>query len=275
MKTTKLLLVASLMLAGYSFIYAQSIREKKDILLNNKNYVYLIFDTNVSEVKFDCDPDDIQLEQLTPNSFGLRFNEGATVPVEGVGGMIVLAQNIFHPVWLYFSEKIPVTTINMSEKSTPEIRDTLINKLNTSSDIQQHCEAMFQLHRQIASLGEKNAKVELQLHNVGVSDKHLYLLFSLDNRSKVDYHVDYQGLHIRHKNVAADEMPELRFDYKQPTKVAAGEAVRYILVYDLFTLKNQQEMFYVVKETNGGRSFNLPIKNTYLYGNVHRLHFFQ
>ncbi len=256
-----------------SFVGAQSVKEQQHVWLNKKNYVYLIFDSNVGEVKFDCEPDEIQLEQLTPNSFGLRFSEHYTVPPEGIGGMVVLANRTFYPLWIYCSEKIPHATIHLSGEQVLPAADTAKDTPALSPDFSSYCAALMQEKRNILTVGEKTGGFEVQLHAIGVTTTHLYFLFVAVNHSKVDYGVDYHGLHIHTKNAASggDEIVPLQHACDEPVVIKAGDAGRYVLVCDLFTLKNRQEMLYVIKELNGGRTINLTIKSNYLYGQVHQL----
>ncbi len=259
-----------------SWSTAQGIREQKTVLLNYKNYVYLIFDRNVSEIKFDCESEDIQLEQLTANSFGLRFSEHYTVPAEGIGGMVVLSGNIFHPLWLYYSDTISPAGINMSmgsETAVATAGDTLPATTLRAEDTERYCNNLLSSKRSILSVGEKNGKFELQLHSIGVTATHIYFLLSAQNNSKVDYTVGYHGMHLRHRTAAAgaEEILPLYHACNDPGTVAAGQQINYVLVYDLFTTKNKQEIIYTLKELNGGRSISLPIKSHHLYSNIYRL----
>ncbi len=258
---------------AFSYAGAQNIREQQSIWLNKKNYVYLIFDANVSEVKFDCEPDEIQLEQLTPNSFGLRFGEYYAVPAEGLGGMVVLANRTFYPLWIRFSEQIPRATIHFPGEQALPVADTAGGVPPVVPDFSPHCTALLQSKRNILTVGEKTGGFEVQLHAIGVTATHLYFLIVVVNHSKVDYGVDYHGLHIRTKNTVSggDEIIPLQHVCNEPVVIKAGDAGRYVLVCDLFTLKKRQEILYVMKELNGGRSVTLKIKSSYLYDQVHRL----
>jgi len=253
---------------------AQPAQSRKEIFLNNRNYVYLLFDRKVSDVKFDCEPEDIHLEQLTANSFGLRFSNRYTVPPEGIGGMVVLERSIFHPLWLYYSEQLPATTIVIPTIiDTPVADDTGNPQSSSNNDFSLHCKKLLKHKRNILSIGERAGQFEVQLHSVGVTPTHLYFVFFVNNSSKVDYTVDYHGLHIISKAAAggAEEILAPQYAYNEPVTIAAGTCHSYVLVYNLFTLKSKQEMVYIIKEQNGGRSLRLAIKSRYLYTSVYSL----
>jgi hypothetical protein len=54
-------------------------------------YYYIIIQT---DVKFDCEPEDIFFEKLISTNFGLRLSEDYHPPIEGVGGMVVLNKSL-------------------------------------------------------------------------------------------------------------------------------------------------------------------------------------
>ena len=262
------------LLATCHSLAAQPAKSQQKIFLNSRNYVYLIFDRKVSDVKFDCEPEDIHLEQLTANSFGLRFSNRYTVPSEGIGGMVVLEKSIFHPLWLYYSERLLATTIfvpTLTDTSAPA--DTGKGLSSPDLDLLSFCEKLLEYKRNILPVGEKTGQFEIQFHSVGVTANHLYFVFFANNNSKVDYTVDYHGLHIISNTSAggAEEILPQQYVYNEPTTIAAGTCQRYVLVYNLFTLKPKQEMVYIVKEQNGGRSIRLNIKSRYLYSLVYSL----
>ena len=262
------------LLMAFHSLAAQQAQSPQKILLNNRNYVYLLFDRKVSDVKFDCESEDILLEQLTTTSFGLRFSNRYTAPPEGIGGMVVLEKSIFHPLWLYYSEQLPATTIFIPTiVETPAPTDTSTTSSSPDIDLQLRCNKLLEYKRNILSVGEKAGQFEIQLHSVGVTATHLYFMFFANNSSKVDYTIDYHGLHIVNKAAAgsAEEILPQQYACNEPLTIAAGASQRYVLVYNLFTLKSKQEMIYIVKEQNGGRSLRLTVKSRYLYSLVYSL----
>lgn len=266
--------VLYLLLMACHSLAAQPAQGRQTIFLNNRNYVYLIFDRKVSDVKFDCEPEDIHLEQLTATSFGLRFSNRYTVPPEGVGGMAVLEKSIFHPLWLYYSEQLPATTLFIPTIANPLVpADTSKPQLPLDMSLLSSCKKLLEHKRNILSVGERAGQFEIQLHSIGVTATHLYFVFFANNNSKVDYTVDYHGLHIVGKTAAggAEEIVPQQYVYHEPITIAAGSSQSYVLVYNLFTLKPKQEMIYIVKEQNGGRSLRLNIKSRYLYTTVYSL----
>jgi hypothetical protein len=266
-------LLSTLLIVCYN-LAGQPPQKQQNIFLNHRNYVYLIFDRNISDVKFDCESDDLLLEQLTATSFGLRFSSRYTAPPEGIGGMVVLERSIFHPLWLYYKEQLPATTINISTLfDASATTDTGYIPSSTDTGLQQHCAGLLKRKRNILLVGEKAGQFEIQLHSVGVTAHHLYFVFFVNNNSKVDYTIDYHGLHIVNKTAAggAEDILQQQYAYNEPVTIAAGSYQRYVLVYDLFTLKSKQEMIYIVKEQNGGRSLQLNIKSRYLYATVYPL----
>ncbi|GHT17938.1 hypothetical protein AGMMS4956_21490 [Bacteroidia bacterium] len=129
----------------------------------------------------------------------------------------------------------------------------------------------------IYQLGADKGKVTLLPQSIGVDATHLYFCVEISNVSNVDYYIDIQGFQTNFKRkglragATGKEYIQAVGSYNEPLVLRSQHRCRYVLVYELFTLKKNQSLEFFLRETNGGRNIDVEIPSKYLYEHTYDL----
>ncbi|MDR1226823.1 MAG: conjugative transposon protein TraN [Prevotellaceae bacterium] len=281
--------------------------ESKTILLSKKSFVYLVFDAPIQDIIYDADG--VEDERANrKDMIGMRFS-AAHRDTAPLGCLVVMDGDRLQHLWLRLAPGESITpvvrirtakvvagetetitpTIEKPDTAAPAVggeRDSLMaaDRMATEKGnhglpvtLQAKAKALMGKKPSIFQLGGEKGKITVLPQAIGVDATHLYLLVEASNTSNVDYYIDIQGFQIdyKRKGLAAGangKEPLLVVGtWDEPLALRAQKKYRYVLVYELFTLKKNQALEFFIRETNGGRNIDVEVPSKYLYENTYQL----
>lgn len=288
-------------------LHGQSVLPERKIYLNEKNLVYLIFDTDIDDIMLDKAILNTETFEGKRNTIAVRYlNKSDTTKI---GGMVMLKNNIFQPIEFFYIPQIKYRTETFITKPTivPIITSDAVVSNKTNNNLEEltkferdslfkadskeikkrnkevigamltKSEGVIKKPDKILLLQNSKQSINIALCNIGVDAEHLYLVVECSNNSNIDYYIDMQGFMIsnKRKGITAGNTGKMPLNiiasYNEPTVLRSKKAYRYILVYELFTLKNNQNLEFFLRETNGGRDIEIEVPSKYLYENTIQL----
>lgn len=288
----------------FSF-FSVSATESKTVALSTKSFVYLVFDAPIQDIIYD--DGGVEDERTKrKDMIGMRFAETHrdTAPL---GCIVVMDGDKLQHLWLKPSKNItPVvriqtakvvvgeTAVSAAEKTDTiavigrgkSERDSLMDADMAATEkgnsatlpaLQAKAKVLTGKKPSIFQLGGEKGKITVLPQAIGVDATHLYLLVEASNESNVDYYIDIQGFQIdyKRKGLAAGatgkEPLPIVGSWDEPQVIRAQKKYKYILVYELFTLKKNQSLEFFIRERNGGRNVDVEVPSKYLYENTYQL----
>ena len=146
------------------------------------------------------------------------------------------------------------------EKDTPRqeqtSRDTLQIAPNRKTGIIRLCQYLIRQDKRITS--RKRKKLKLTLKQVVHRRGEVYVSLELENKSVIDYELDYIRLYVENgnnkKNASYQKiLHEPVYTHQVPEVVRSKERKRFVLVFPKFTLGKQENLLIEMGERNGHR----------------------
>ena len=199
-------------LLGTNIASIASVAESKTILLNTKNFVYVVFDTNIQDIIYDSDGVEDERSKRK-DMIGLRLIANDTAPI---GCLVVMEGNRLQHLWLKPGERIePLVRIQtaavtaaaaaeaaqvkdtvalpqLASISVKQERDTLFRddsvetaRTNSGTPEAMRAKAKVLLGKAptIYQLGGEKGKVSVLPQSIDVDAAHLYLTIEVSNTS--------------------------------------------------------------------------------------------
>ncbi|MDF2188722.1 conjugative transposon protein TraN [Paraflavitalea sp. CAU 1676] len=111
----------------------------------------------------------------------------------------------------------------------------------------------------------KSQMMKLKLGSIHYLQDHLWLSLGMENRSLVDYEIQYIKVYIKDRKQAkrtAMQLKELKPVYcSSLERITSDQPAKVIMAIPAFTLSRKQELRILVKEKNGGRDLELVLRN--------------
>ncbi|MCF8716376.1 DUF4138 domain-containing protein [Joostella atrarenae] len=117
--------------------------------------------------------------------------------------------------------------------------------------------------RQDQRMARKNRKgIKLILKDIKYRWQEVYMSFTIENKSGIDYEVDYFRVYVengnRKKNASYQKiLQEPIYSYKFPEKVKNNQQKSFVMVFPKFTLGKQEKLLIELGERNGHRIVKL------------------
>jgi len=292
-----------------SYCQEQYINSSKKIYLNSSQRVYIIFSPNSTIEVIDISDSYVSNTPISDNT--LWFMLTNPFVSNSINGMILTkdkntGSKYYWPLEFFKGEdKLPVTTINMlpdsnidnqvnnhatnlnTGKTPPNIsninnKPLKINKSkfdphNKKLKLEKTCEKVLSLDIKTYNDGIYDKGLSNTIDLIAVDDSFAYLRNIFINSSNINYNVDFYGFLV--KTTQRVKETAISDDYKEPifyknkfdVIICDGKPDTTILVYSLFTLKNNQKLYYFMKEKNGGRDLTFKISPKQLLKNSYNL----
>ncbi|GHV64520.1 hypothetical protein FACS1894199_02960 [Bacteroidia bacterium] len=285
-------------------------QESQTICLNQQNFVYVIFDKNIIDMIYDADVVQDERPAVRKDMVGLRLlpsaNDtpiGCMVELEGNTLQhlwLKLSPTIQPTVRIYTSavqttEFVPKiaaqdTTqaqfLQSAKKMSKSQRDSLFvadsiatakRNAEVTSSMRTKAQTLLLKKASILQLGADKGNISLLPISIGVDATHLYFCVEISNTSNVDYYIDIQGFQTNFKRkglragATGKDFIQAVGSYDEPLVLRSKRRCRYVLVYELFTLKKNQSLEFFIRETNGGRNIDVELPAKYLYEHTYDL----
>lgn len=243
---------------------AQSLNEPQKIEVTFNKTCSIIFPTIIKSV--DRGSRDILAQKAKGVGNVLQLKAGKeNFPETNL--TVITGDGILHQFTVNYAGKPTRLTIDINEgddlqKSIPLIFQTDM----TETDMENYSSSIVQGKRAIRSINEKKYKINLALLGIYIKDDVIFYRFRIRNQSNINYDIDFVKFYIRDKakikRTASQELEVKPINVYGNDKVVKGKSETDI-VYALekFTIPESKHLDVEVFELNGGRHFNLMIKN--------------
>ena len=249
---------------------------------NSKQKTYLVFPSDIQIVNIS--PADIHIEEVAPNVVSFILNDPFVNLDKSVNGIILLTNGVHYPIEIKKQDDIPAdeTTIvigNVRSSDSNVLNDKQrisAEKLIEEEKYKINAKETFELKNNYVNVKGSTNRINSELNAIAVDDNYVYIKITTKNRSSINYQIDFQGLVVRSSNNlrvagSTEEYIEPVYIYGEKAIISAKETVSIVLVYTLFTIKDTQNLIYLLKELNGGRSVEFEIRANLLLKSAYNL----
>lgn len=104
----------------------------------------------------------------------------------------------------------------------------------------------------------------IKLLNIKYDKNELYFAFEIKNKGTMDLNIDYLIYEINSKSIkkrTSAQAIEVKpiYNYKLPKVIKGNSVIRFIAVFEKFTISNKKVFILSIKEENGERDLEIPI----------------
>lgn len=190
-------------------------------------------------------------------SFVANYNEQPTVLALNLAANTLTGETI--------SKSASNVSINGSDPKGGIIQFSGVNA--TQSEVVYNCTTILKKSRDIRHLGMEANRMEATLRGVYVKDNVIYCKMNIQNKSNINYDVDYIRFFVVDKTVAKrsslQEVEVLPFYvYNDAIKTIKGHmAVERVFAFQKFTIPDEKRILVMAGEINGGRTLSFVINN--------------
>lgn len=142
-------------------------------------------------------------------------------------------------------------------------------RFNASLYYERFCSYLVKRKQNIGRLKNRNDGIVLTVENIVFDKEELYFVIQIENRSSLDYDVNFLNLSIdtrkKGKKKSLQSLyQEPVYKYKLPTKITKKQIVRLVYVVPKFSISNERSIVLELNENNGERNVKLKISNDYI-----------
>lgn len=165
------------------------------------------------------------------------------------------------------SESIgPQKTLAIDSTKTIEPKKQL---RNNSHYYQRYSRYLLSKKERISRISKKQQGIKLSLENIVFNRKELYFVILIENKSSLDYDLNYLNLSIhtrkRGKKKSSQRiLKEPIFQYKVPARIRKGQTTKLVYVIPKFSLSRDRRAVLELKEKDGERDLKLKISHRFI-----------
>lgn len=165
---------------------------------------------------------------------------------------------------------IPLTMAIGNEKPIEDqLTKTEAPRFNKAQYYERFCSYLIERKQRIGRLKKRNDGIVLSVENIVFDKEELYFVIQIENRSSLDYDVNFLNLSIdtrkKGKKKSLQSLyREPHFKYKLPTKITEKKTVRLVYVIPKFSISNERSVILELNENNGERNVRLKISSDYI-----------
>ena len=137
----------------------------------------------------------------------------------------------------------------------------------TQSEVVFNCTSILKKGRDIRHLGMEANRMEATLRGVYVKDNVIYYKMNIQNKSNINYDLDYIRFFVVDKTVAKrtslQEVEVLPFYvYNEGIRIIKGHmSTERVFAFQKFTIPDEKRILVMAGEVNGGRTLSFIINN--------------
>jgi conjugative transposon TraN protein len=180
---------------------------------------------------------------------------------------VITADGILHQFTVNYSSQPMSLIFDISDstnatKSTPLIFQTAI----TDTEMENYSSGILQAKRTIWFVNQSNYKIDLALLGIYIKDDIMFYRFRIRNHSNINYDIDLLKFYIRDKarikRTASQEIViKPIYVYGNDKSVKGKSETDIVFALEKFTIPESKHLDVEMFEHNGGRNFDLVIKN--------------
>jgi len=269
-----------LLLSLYQHVSGQSLGKTIAVYCNERQNSYVKFAEKIEIV--DVSNHEIIVNIIDNNtvSFKLANPFVRSFPINGIVNTTNLTSyplEIIRKDTLSINESVQfVSSQNQSTETANSLSSNNESLMVNENDMMKNAKIAMNLKDKVANVGQKKNKISSKLNLIAVDSKYVYVKTAISNKSAIDYKVDFFGLLVKTKNNLKivgqnEDYIKPHFVFNEQNIIKSGDILKIVLVYELFTLKDNQELTFFMKELNGGRDLSFAIKSSVLLKSAYNL----
>ena len=123
--------------------------------------------------------------------------------------------------------------------------------------------------QRLGHLTKRNYSIKLTTKNIVYDKEHLYFVFEIENKSGLDYDVDFLEVAVQSRAKGKRKssqriVKQPLYKHQFPKKVKKGERVRFVYVLSKFSLSNNNRVVVQLHEAQGERDLKLKIAHRFI-----------
>ena len=180
---------------------------------------------------------------------------------------VITGDGILHHFTVTYSNQPASLTIDLSNnEDTPNLTSLIFQTEMTETDMESYSAGIVQSKRAIRFIDEKKYKISLALLGIYIKSDVMFYRFRIRNYSNINYDIDFLKFYIRDKariKRTASQEVELKpiYVYGNDKVVKGKSETDIVFALEKFTIPDSKQMDVEMFERNGGRHFDLMIKN--------------
>jgi hypothetical protein len=175
----------------------------------------------------------------------------------------LLKLNYFIPLISSIGNEKPIASDSVLVKSSKKSVD------NRTYYYQKFCAYLLDKKAGISKIRNRNEGIVLAVENIVFDKEELYFVLQIENRSSLDYDLNFLNLSIETRQKGKRKSLQKLFQnpilkYNIPAKIAAGKAVRFVYIMSKFSISNDRRLVVDLNEKNGERDLALKVSHKYI-----------
>lgn len=248
------------------------------VYISSAKAAYLIFPADITDYQIGTREIQIHTKKMGNNVLSMQYTDISNSYIET--NLFVILSNgktYYYDIQLdekrenytsFAKEHIAVDLPVNKEKQIDNINDnqidTLLQKNPVKNKFEKEYLKIMQLSDMFMGAEQKEQKINLKLNAVVYADNHMYIKFTLANRSDIDYVVEYiKFLRTTRTKGKKQSFQEIELPVKAKNqdiiKLLRDEQNTVIYVFDKLTLTKDEDLIIEIKENQGTRDFNFVI----------------
>jgi len=123
--------------------------------------------------------------------------------------------------------------------------------------------------QRLGHLTKRNYGIKLTTKNIVFNKEHLYFVFEIENKSGLDYDVDFLEVAVQSRAKGKRKssqriVKQPLYKHQFPKKVKKGERVRFVYVLSKYSLSNNNRVVVQLHEAQGERDLKLKIAHRFI-----------
>lgn len=237
-------------------------KEPFAITVSRDKYVHLIFPYRVKYIDFGNTTISVQRADNVDNIIKIKAEE-TDFPETNLS--VITDGGRFYTFDINYSEHPSALSfvVDNTEK-TREVAMLDDNEVN-NRDREKIQKAMDSYNLNMRLNARKNGVI-FSIQNIFIRKNILFLKLELNNRSTIDYDIDFMRFYIQDKKIAKKtagqqiiQEPLFMMGYKK--QIPAKESHSFIVAFEKFTIPDKKKFIIEIQEVNGGRHFFFKIDN--------------
>ena len=258
---------------------AQKINPLTKIMCNHNQRVYLIFSSKITVI--DISSKEVTFDRLDDKTMYVILSTPYFEENKIINGIVICEDKSHYPIEIRKGpDYLTNTTIafftengdnSLKTYNNINVTASILHKKDSVCNYVCACKKVLNLKRNLYDFGIVKQGIITEIENIAVDDSFVYIKVLYSNESKINYNVDFNGLVLKSssgikKIAGSDELLNpVYIDNAIDVIPSKSKNLRSIIVYSLFTLKDNQSIVYFLKEKNGGREIYLKLNSEALF----------
>lgn len=179
---------------------------------------------------------------------------------------VITADGVLHHFTVNYSERPVNLTMVTSESGDSPTNPLIFQTELTETDMENYSSGIVNDKRRIRSVHDSGNKMNLALLGIYIKNDVMFYRFRIVNHSNIDYDVDFLKFYIRDKariKRTASQEVEVKplYVFGNEKEVKGNSSNDIVFALQKFTIPEAKYLQVELFEQNGGRHFNMGIKN--------------